>query len=94
MKYKVIIQKCTDPALAARIAEEVARWSGSTADVVSSVISKKPICIRREADEEEALRLKAQFEAVGAQVEFVNLQAGAEPSVDDDDDEGDRKSVV
>jgi TonB family protein len=87
VKYKVIIQKCVDPALAARIAEEVARWSGSTPDVVSSVITQKSICIRREADEDEAKRLRQQFEAVGAQVEFVALQPQAASSDSDEDDE-------
>lgn len=87
MKYKVLIQKCDNPAEAARIAEEVAKWSGSTADVVSSVITKKSICIRREADEAEAQRLRQQFESVGARIELVPLQAGAAGTVDDDDDE-------
>lgn len=89
MRYKVLIKKCDDPAKAARISEEVAKWSGSTADVVNSVISKKPICIRREAEEDEALKLKSQFEAFGAEVDFVPLQAGAGPAsnADDDDEE-------
>lgn len=87
MKYKVLIRKCDDPTLAARIAEEVAKWSGSTADAVKSVIMQKQICIRREADEQEAQRLKQQFEAVGAQVEFAPLQPAGAPVNDDDDDE-------
>jgi len=74
VKYKILIRKCDDPARAATIAAEVAKWSGSTADVVGSVITKKPICIRREADEEEAQRLKVQFEAVGAVMDFIPLE--------------------
>ena len=94
MKYKVLIKKCEDPQRAVRIAQEIARWSGSTVNVVMSVITKKPVCIRKEADDNEALRLKSQFEAVGAEVELVALGGGGAPvtqqvarSADDDDDD-------
>ena len=94
MKYKVLIKKCEDPQRAVRIAQEIARWSGSTVNVVMSVITKKPVCIRKEADDNEALRLKSQFEAVGADVELVALGGGVAPvsqqvarSADDDDDD-------
>jgi hypothetical protein len=81
VKYKVLIKKCSDPARADRIAEEVARWSGTTADVVRNVITQKPVCIRKEAEEPEALRLKQQFEAIGAEMELVPLEkAAAAPS--------------
>jgi hypothetical protein len=73
MKYKVLIQRCSDPQRASRIAEEIARWSGSTVDVVLNVITQKPVCIRKEADEAEARRLQEQFGAVGATVELVPL---------------------
>ena len=73
MKYKVLIRKCGDPQRASRIAEEIARWSGSTTEVVYGVITQKPVCIRKEADKNEALRLKSQFEAVGAEVELVSI---------------------
>ncbi len=73
MKYKVLIQKCSDPQRANRIAEEIARWSGSTVDVVLNVITQKPVCIRKEADEAEARKLQEQFGAVGATVELVPL---------------------
>jgi len=73
VKYKVLIRKCTEPQRASRIAEEIARWSGSTPEVVFRVITQKPVCIRKEADQEEANRLKGQFEAVGAEVELVSL---------------------
>lgn len=75
MKYKVLIRKCTDPQKASRIAEEIARWSGSTPEVVYGVITQKPVCIRKEADQNEAMRLKSQFEAVGAEIELVSLGA-------------------
>ena len=76
MKYKVLIRKCTDPQRASRIAEEIARWSGSTPEVVYGVITQKPVCIRKEADQTEAMRLKSQFEAVGAEIELVSLGGG------------------
>ncbi|MBN1309736.1 MAG: AgmX/PglI C-terminal domain-containing protein [Chitinispirillaceae bacterium] len=102
MKYKVLIRKCGDPQRASRIAEEIARWSGSTPEVVYGVITQKPVCIRKEAEKNEALRLKGQFEAVGAEVELVSIggEGGAVPPVvpkkqgarlaadaDDDDEE-------
>lgn len=93
MKYKVLIKKCSDPARADRIAEEVARWSGTTADVVRNVITQKPVCIRKEAEEPEALRLKQQFEAIGAEIDLVPLQkaAAAVPAgtAEGDEDESD-----
>ncbi len=81
MKYKVLIKKCENPQRASRIAEEIARWSGSTADVVYGVITQKPVCIRKEAEKDEALRLKGQFEAVGAEVELVAIGGGVAPVV-------------
>jgi len=79
VKYKVLIKKCTDPGRADAIADEIARWSGTTADVVRGVITQKPVCIRKEADESEALRLKQQFEAIGAEIELVALEKALLP---------------
>jgi len=79
VKYKVLIKKCENPQRASRIAEEIARWSGSTADVVYGVITQKPVCIRKEAEKDEALRLKGQVEAVGAEVELVASGGGVAP---------------
>ena len=90
MKYKVLIKKCTDLQRADRIAEEVARWSGTTADVVRSVITQKPVCIRKEAEENEAMRLKQQFEAIGAEIELVALErapVAAPAGVSDEEEE-------
>jgi TonB family protein len=107
VKYKVLIRKCGDPQRASRIAEEIARWSGSTPEVVYGVITQKPVCIRKEAEQDEALRLKGQFEAVGAEVELVSLGGAAAAAVpaavqqqpkkpsnpaDDDDDDDDGPS--
>ncbi|MDG5814389.1 AgmX/PglI C-terminal domain-containing protein [Chitinispirillales bacterium ANBcel5] len=94
MKYKILIKKCEDAQRASRIAEEIARWSGTTADIVFKAITKKPVCIRKEAGEDEARKLKAQFGGIGADVELVKLggeeapvAAGARSDDDDDEDE-------
>lgn len=86
MKYKITIRKCADISRAQEIAKGIARWSGSSPDVVLKVITEKPVCIKREAEEEEAFRIKAQFEAYGAEVELIPLHseaviAAAAPSV-------------
>jgi len=73
MKYKILIKQCQDPQRASAIAAEVARWSGSTPDRVYEAIFKNAICIRKEADEDEAARLNAQFGAIGAEMEIVPL---------------------
>ena len=74
MKYKVLIKRCEDPQRASAVAAEVARWSGSPPDLVyNAVMTKGAICIRKEADEDEAMRLRAQFGAIGAEVELVPL---------------------
>jgi len=89
VKYKVLIKKCDNPKRAARIAEEIAKRSGSTPDVVLAVITEKSVCIKKDADENEAMRLKEEFEAAGAEVEFVPLAVpgaqGTAPKGDDDD---------
>ncbi|MBD3393474.1 MAG: hypothetical protein GF418_15165, partial [Chitinivibrionales bacterium] len=89
MKYKVLVRKCEDPQEAARVAEEIAKWSGNTPDAVLAALREKSVCIRKEADEAEAQDLKRQFEAVGAQIELVSLgaAAGGGGGYDDDDDD-------
>ncbi|MCL2182598.1 MAG: TonB family protein [Chitinispirillia bacterium] len=77
MKYKILIKMCGDPQRASGIASEVARWSGSPPDVVYNAITQKAICIRKEADEDEAQRLSAQFGAIGAEMELVPVQETA-----------------
>ncbi|MBD3316466.1 MAG: AgmX/PglI C-terminal domain-containing protein [Chitinivibrionales bacterium] len=99
MNYKVLIRRCGDPERARRIAEEIARWSGSTIDRVLEAITAKSVCIRKEASEAEALDLKDRFEAVGAQVELVPLGAavpvgGGPVGGDEDDDEEEEGRVV
>ncbi len=81
MKYKVLLRKCVDPQRASRIAEEIVRWSGSTGEAVYGVITRKPVCIRKETDKDEALRLKRQFEALGAEVELVAIAGGGGAAV-------------
>ncbi len=77
MKYKVLIKRCPDPRQATPIAEEIARWSGNRTDAVLNALTRKSVCIRKEAEEGEALALKSQFEAVGAVIELVSLQPAA-----------------
>lgn len=91
MNYKVLIKRCGDPERAQRVAEEIARWSGSTVDKVLAAIMAKSVCIRKEAGEAEARDLKARFEAVGAQVELMSLgspvPAGGRTAVNDEDED-------
>jgi TonB family protein len=94
VKYKVLIKKCTDPGRADTIADEIARWSGTTADVVRGVITQKPVCIRKEADENEALRLKQQFEAIGAEIELVALEKAPVAAADEDEVDEDAEDNV
>jgi TonB family protein len=77
VKYKVLIKKCENPAKAARIAEEIARWSGSSVETVLNNIIAKPICVRQEAEEQEAMKIKTQFETVGAEVVLVAVGSAA-----------------
>jgi len=74
MKYKVLINRCEDSQRAAAVAAEIARWSGSTPEVVYNAVTQKAVCIRKEADEDEARRLCAQFSAAGASIELVPIQ--------------------
>ncbi|MGA2507241.1 MAG: AgmX/PglI C-terminal domain-containing protein [Chitinispirillaceae bacterium] len=73
MKYKVLIKKCDDAGKAARIAEEIARWSGSSKETVLNTLVARPICVRQEAEEQEAMKIKVQFEGVGAEVMLVGV---------------------
>ncbi len=73
MKYKVLIKKCENTKQAAKIAEEIAKRSGSSPEAVMAVITEKSICIKKDASENEAMRLKEEFEAAGAEIEFVAL---------------------
>lgn len=87
MKYNVIIQKCADVAAGNSIACEIARMSGTPADAVRSVIFQKPVCIRKEADLDEAVRLKAHFEAIGANVGLIAVEKNFAATLDDDEEE-------
>jgi hypothetical protein len=91
MKYKVILRKCQDLQTANRIAEEIARWSGTSADAVQNAILQKPVCIRKEAEEQEAILLKRQFEGIGADVDLLPLEypvvaQSVHPGADDEEE--------
>ncbi len=98
MKYKVLIRRCADPQRAQQVAEEIARWSGSSAAVVTNALLQKSVCIKKEAEEAEALQLKNRFEGVGAVVELEGLGAPAAAasgvSSDYDEDEDDAPGRV
>jgi hypothetical protein len=89
MNYKVLVKKCENPRRAAKIAEEIAKRSGSSPDVVMAVISEKSVCIKKDADENEAMRLKEEFEAIGAEIDFISLAAVEETSASQKDDDYD-----
>ncbi len=87
-----MIKKCEDPQRAAVIAEEIARWSGTSKDAVLAALASKDVCIRKEADEQEAQQLRSRFEQVGAMVALEQSgEAVAAPvasgQVSDDEDE-------
>jgi hypothetical protein len=98
VNYKVLIRRCGDPERARRVAEEIARWSGSTVDKVLQALMAKSVCIRREAGEAEAQDLKSRFEAAGAEVELAPLGSavpvGAGPAARDDDDEDEEEGRI
>jgi hypothetical protein len=79
VKYKVLVKKCTEPERAGDIAEVVAQWSGSKAVVVAAALMQNSICIKKEAEEQEALKLKKMFEAAGAAVELEKIPEPAAP---------------
>ena len=79
MKYKILVKKCTEPERAGEIAEVVAQWSGSKAVVVAAALMQNSICIKKESEEQEALKLKKMFEAAGAQVELEKIPEPAAP---------------
>jgi TonB family protein len=94
VKYKVLVRKCDDPQRARLVAEEIARWSGTTVDAVMAALTQKTVCIRREADEGEALDLQRRFGAVGAQVDLVSLGSPMPANRVDDDDEEEQGRVL
>ena len=93
MKYRIIIKRCEDSRRAQTIAEEVSRWSGNAVSVVLSALVQKPVCIKKEAEEAEAMKLKLRFESVGAEIELVRLDVVAPDSkkiaTDDEEDDDD-----
>jgi hypothetical protein len=91
LKYRIIIKRCENEERARTIAEEIARWSGNSFDIVFTAITSKAVCIKREADQDEAMKLKDRFEAIGAEVELTPIgseaKAAAAPRAQQDDDD-------
>ncbi len=87
MSYTVLIKQCAVPRRAAAVAEEVARRSGALPGDVYTALIGKSVCIKRGANEGEAMRLKEEFEAAGAEVEFAfeGTHRQPEPSADGED---------
>lgn len=85
MPYKVLINRCNDGQRALAIAAEIARWSGNKRETVYRVLSEKTICIKQNADFDEAQKLRTRFERIGATVEL--LTTAPSPATSDDDDE-------
>jgi len=79
VKYKVLVKKCTEPERAGEIAEVVAQWSGSKAVVVAAALMQNSICVKKESEEQEALKLKKMFEAAGAEVELERIPEPVSP---------------
>ena len=89
MNYKVFIKQCGNPGRAAVIAEALARRSGIMPDAIRSALTEKALCIKHGADSREAMELKEEFEAAGAEVEFVPDEAPRCPGPLDDNDDFD-----
>jgi len=87
MPYKVLINRCNDGQRALAIAAEIARWSGNKRDTVYRVLIEKTICIKQNADFDEAQKLRTRFERIGATVELFNTAPSPSPAYSDDDDE-------
>ncbi|MFW5775315.1 MAG: AgmX/PglI C-terminal domain-containing protein [Chitinivibrionales bacterium] len=71
MKYSVIIRRCPDRMRAAFIAKHIADWSGCRYKNAWEALMSKSVCIRKEADENEAYALRKQFEDFGAKVHII-----------------------
>ena len=86
MNYKVLIKQCENPRRAAVIAEEVARRAGVAPEAVRLALLENAICIKQRAQQREAMLLKEAFEAVGAEVDFVEEMAPPHSPVIDDEE--------
>jgi TonB family protein len=87
MNYKVLVKQCSAPKAAAVVAEEIAKRAGVEPGTVVSALIERAICIKRSADAAEAMRLKAEFEAIGAELDFVALESPKTPEQEDEGDE-------
>jgi len=87
MRYKVVVQQCADPVVGAKMAAEISRWSGMKADAIQGILAQKPVCIRKQADDNEALHLKSAFEAMGGRVSMIALNQNLSATAINDDEE-------
>jgi TonB family protein len=97
MSCRILIRKCEDPRRAEIIADAIARQAGYPPETIRDIITRKTICIRKKANDDEAFSIKSFYEALGATVVIEPLESGlvaaaaaASPpqrSADDDDDD-------
>ncbi len=77
MSFQVILKRCANEQVAAKVTEEVAAMSGASPDQIMGAVTSKSISIGKDFSEEKALELKAKFESLGAEVTLKNLDATA-----------------
>ncbi len=77
MSFQVILKRCSNEQVAAKVTEEVAAMSGASPDQILGAVTSKSISIGKDFSEEKALELKAKFEALGVGVTVKNLDATA-----------------
>jgi hypothetical protein len=94
VNYNVFIKKCSNRVQAAKIAEAIAKRSGTSPDAVLAVLIDRAVCIKKDADQNETIRLKEEFEAVGAEIEIVSVAAGAGAGGQSDDDDEDGRMLT
>ena len=73
MSFQVILKRCTDEQIAAKITEEVASMSGASPEQIKSAVLSKSISLGKDFSEEKALELKRRFEELGGEVSIKNL---------------------
>ncbi len=87
MAYQVILKRVLDKETVSRVAKEVAAMSGASPEQVASALSTKNISIGKDFSPEKAEDLKARFEALGGEIQVVNLSAPQTSNQDDEEEE-------
>ncbi|NLE02975.1 MAG: AgmX/PglI C-terminal domain-containing protein [Fibrobacter sp.] len=90
MNYKIVMKACKDQAKAKRIAVEISRRSGQTVEQILHIITEKDICIKKEADFDEAITMRNIFRELGAKIELIRAGvcvSGVNNTSGDDEDD-------